>query len=508
MWRKLLIAAALAIFAIAPAYSQEPMKGGSISVATTGEPPTLDPMANPGDLVAMISQHIFETLLTFDENWNIVPLIAELMPDISSDGLSYTFKIRQGLTFHDGSPLDAADVVASLNRWMAMTSRGKLVKESLVSLDKVDDFTVRLTLSKPFAPLLALLAQSAAAAAIMPEEHQEAELTGYIGSGPYKLQEWAHDQYVQLVRFDGYVPREEDSNGYGGARHQYLDEIRFVPLPDSNTRVESAIAGQYDYVDSVPVEMRSRVESGADQPQLIQLSQWLLLQPNHKEGVLSDPVKRKAAQMALDFNEIMLAAFGDPQFFKLEGNLYPEGHPWYSTSGIEEYNLADPEGAKKLLATTDYNGEPVRIITSHQYEFQFRTALVMQKDLEAAGFKVDVQAMDYGTMAQNRRNPALYEFYIVNSPFPPDPGLIPALTRGSNGFWESETKRAAVDEMNAAVDPKVRLLKWDTVQGLIYKEAGFFMVGKFSDLVAVSPKLQGVKPQIVPFFWNGWLKTS
>lgn len=508
MWRKLTIAAAMATAAIMSAHAQEPVRGGTLTVATIGEPPTLDPMVSPADLVAMLSQHFLETLYTFDANWNIVPLIATDLPEITDDGKGYTFQIREGLTFHDGSSLDAADVVASLNRWMELSSRGKLVKESTVALTQEGDHTVRLELNRPFAPLLALLANSASAAVIMPEENQDPELTEYIGSGPYKVQEWASDQYLQLVRFDEYKARDETPSGYGGGRQQYLDEIRFVPVPDSNTRVEAAIAGQFGYVDSVPVELRARLETGATRPELIQLSQWLLLQPNHAAGVLSDPVKRKAAQMALNFEEIMLAAFGDPQFFLIDGAFYPEGHPFHSRRGVDAYNKADPEGARELLATTDYNGEPVRIITSHQYEFQFRTALVMQQNLEDAGFTVDVQPFDYGTMAQMRRDPALYEFYIVNSPFPPDPGLIPALTRGSNGFWESPTKIAAVDAMNAAVDRDDRFAKWEDVQDRIYEEAGVFMVGKFSDLVAMSPKLQGVKPEIVPYFWNGWLQAD
>lgn len=508
MWRKLTITVAMAAAAMTTAHAQEPARGGTISVATIGEPPTLDPMVNPSDLVAMLSQHFFETLYTWDAGWNVAPLVATTLPEITEDGRVYTIQIREGLTFHDGSALDAADVVASLNRWMAMTSRGKLVKESLVSLTQEGPYTVRLELSKPFAPLLALLANSAAGAIIMPEENQAEELAQYIGSGPYKVQEWAHDQYLQLVRFEEYKPRDEAPSGYAGGRHAYLDEIRFVPVPDPNTRVEAAIAGQFDYVDSVPVEMRPRLEGGATNPELIQLSQWLLLQPNHAKGVMSDPVARKAAQMAFNFEEIMLAAFGDPQFFLIDGAFYPEGYPWHSERGVQAYNSADAAAAKELLATTSYNGEPVRIITSHQYEFQFRTALVMEKNLEDAGFVVDVQPYDYGTMAQMRRDPELYEFYIVNSPFPPDPGLIPALTRGSNGFWESPTKIAAVDAMNEAVDPADRFARWEDVQDRIYEEAGLFMVGKFSDLVAVSPRLQGVEPEIVPYFWNGWLQAD
>src|ERR1700755_3243888 len=116
-------------------------KGGVINVATVGEPPTLDPMVSTADLVGIITQHIFETLYTFDANWNVTPLIADAMPEISADGRVYTIKIRQGLTFHDGSALDADDVVASLTRWTEVASRGKLTAANIDKIEKVDDTT-------------------------------------------------------------------------------------------------------------------------------------------------------------------------------------------------------------------------------------------------------------------------------------------------------------------------------------------------------------------------------
>ncbi len=88
-------------------------------------------------------------------------------------------------------------------------------------------------------------------------------MTAVIGTGPYMLKERKPDQYIQLVRFDGYESRPGEADGYGGARHQYLDEIRFVPVPDPNTRVEAAISGQYAYVDSIPVEAYERVKSSS-----------------------------------------------------------------------------------------------------------------------------------------------------------------------------------------------------------------------------------------------------
>ena len=227
------------------AYAQT--NGGIIDVATIGEPPTLDPMASTADLVGIITQHMFETLYTFDAKWGPTPLLAAALPTVSEDGMTLTIPLRTGIKFHDDSVMTAADVVASLERWIKIATRGKQAGEVITGITATDDSTVTITLSKPFAPLLALLSLNNAAAIIIPAANAAQDpLTSFIGTGPYKLKERLPDQYIQLVRFDGYQSLGGEIDGYGGARNQYLDEIRFVPVPDPNTRIGAAMAGQYD----------------------------------------------------------------------------------------------------------------------------------------------------------------------------------------------------------------------------------------------------------------------
>src|SRR5690606_8037166 len=115
---------------------------GILTVATIGEPPTLDAMQTPTDIVLTIDQHIFETLFTYDAAWRSVPLLAAAMPEVSQDGLTYRIPLREGVTFHDGSAFDSADVVASLERWMKVNSKGKQVAEVVESLTADGDHGV------------------------------------------------------------------------------------------------------------------------------------------------------------------------------------------------------------------------------------------------------------------------------------------------------------------------------------------------------------------------------
>ena len=183
-------------------FAQE--KGGVINVATIGEPPTLDPMSSTADLVGIVTQHIFETLYTFDKSWNVTPLLAESLPEISADGKTYTIKLRTGIKFHDNSDMTSEDVVASLNRWMKIASRGKQVAGFIDKITATDPATVTITLKQPYAPLTSLLAFNNSAAIIIPAEKQDEPMKEFIGTGPYMLKERKADQYIQLVRFDGY----------------------------------------------------------------------------------------------------------------------------------------------------------------------------------------------------------------------------------------------------------------------------------------------------------------
>ena len=173
-----------------------------------GEPQTLDPMASTADLVGIITQHVYELLYTFDANWNVTPMLAESMPAISKDGLVYTIPLRKGVKFHNGKEMTSDDVVASLKRWMDTAPRGKAVAKEIKSLEAKGPNSIVITLNRPYAPLLAHLALPNGFAAIMAKDSIATPLTQFIGTGPYMFKERKPDQYVQLVRYDGYSARK------------------------------------------------------------------------------------------------------------------------------------------------------------------------------------------------------------------------------------------------------------------------------------------------------------
>ncbi|MDO8250101.1 MAG: ABC transporter substrate-binding protein [Rhodoferax sp.] len=485
--------------------SAAPAKGGAANLAMVGEPQGLDPMTSTADLVGTIMQHVYEPLYTFDANWNIAPMLAESLPVVSKDGLTYTIPLRKGVTFHNGRELSADDVVASLTRWMELSPRGKAVGKEVASLKAKSALSVELKLKAPYAPLLAQLALPSGMAAIMAKESIAPQLKEFIGTGPYKFKERRPDQYTVLVRHDAYSARKEAASGYAGRREAVLDELRFVPVPNANTRVEGVLSGQFQYADLLPVDAASRIDKAGSTvvPIVTKNFGFPYIVFNTKEGVLTSQPLRRAVQAAVGEGEMLAAAFGDNRFFVVEPNFFPKGTPYYSSAGSSLYNERNPLLAKDLAAKAGYNGQPVRIMASRQYEFHYNMALVMAEQLKKAGFKTDLQVVDWATLVQRRNDAKLWDVYFTHSGLFPEPMLSPPqLGDGAPGWWDTPAKKATLTAFNQEANVAKRGVLWGQVQQAVYDEVPFIEVGKFNALSARSAKLEGYTPSVWPFFWN------
>src|SRR6266496_814231 len=487
------LAAAGAISAVPNAAFAAPPKGGAANLAMIGEPQTLDPMASTADLVSTIMQHVYEPLYTFDANWNVAPMLAESMPAISKDGLVYTISLRKGVKFHNGKEMTSDDVVASLKRWMEMAPRGKAVAKEVKSLEAKGPYTVVIALNRPYAPLPAHFALPSGFAVIMAKDSIANPLTQFVGTGPYMFKERKPDQYVQMVRFDGYSARKEPASGYAGMREALLDELRFIPVPNANTRVEGSLSGQYQFADLLPVESYSRLENAPSvKPVLTSPFGFPYLVLNTKQGPLANLALRQAVEAALNNADMMGAGFGDPKFYTTEASHYAKNTPFYSTAGTENYGKGDAKKAAALVASAKYDGTPIKILTSQQYEFHYRMALVMAQNLKTPRLKTDPQVVDWATLIQRRNDPALWDIYITHSAVLPEPTLTPPqLGEGAPGWWSSPAKKAALDAFDAEADPAKRGVLWGKVQEVVYTEVPYIRVGSFNSLTARSAKLDG-----------------
>lgn len=493
---------------LGPAHAQAGKS--ALNLAMVAEPPTLDIQSTPADLVCIIMQHVYEPLFTFDAKAALVPMLAESMPKISADGKLYSITLRKGVKLHSGRDLDAEDVVASLKRWMEVSPRGKSVSAQVESITAKGPLAVDIAMKNAYAPLLAQLAMASGMAGIMAKESLAQPLREYVGTGPYRFKERRPDQYVLLTRFEGYSARSEAPSGYGGKRAALVEELRFVPVPNANTRVEGALAGQFHYADLLPIEALPRLEKAKDRvvPIMTPSFGFPYLVFNTREGSMSQKAVRKAVQTALGQGEMLAAGFGDTRFFIAEGNHFPKGTPFYSAAGTEHYNERDAKKAKAQADQAGYKGEPVRILTSRQYDFHYNMALIMAEQLKRAGFKAELNVVEWATLLQRRADPKLWDIYITHSGQFPEPMLSPPqLGDGAPGWWTSPAKQEALAALNQEPNPAKRGPLWGKVQQVVYDEVPYVNVGKFASLSARSPASQNYTPHTYPFFWNTQLKT-
>ena len=190
---------------------------------------------------------------------------------------------------------------------MEQSPRGKGLAKEVESLKAQGSHALEFVLKQPYAPLVSQLALPSGMAAIMAKDSIATPLTQFVGTGPYQFKERKPDAYVLLTRFDKYSARKEAASGYGGKREALIAELRFVPVPNANTRVEGSLAGQYDYADLLPTEALSRLEQsgGKTVPLLTTSFGFPYLVFNTKEGVAANLGLRQALQTALGQGEML-----------------------------------------------------------------------------------------------------------------------------------------------------------------------------------------------------------
>jgi peptide/nickel transport system substrate-binding protein len=504
-----LLTVALATAGIASAQEQ-PRQGGVLKAAMIGEPPSLDLHSTTAVITQQISWHIYETLFTYDSQFNVVPMLAEsyAMPE---GGRRLTIKLRQGVRFHNGKEMTSADVVASLPRWGRMSTPGRLLWKSVEAVEAKGPYEVVISLKEPSGSLLHGLARPNNGAAIYPKEVVDAAGDSapkeFIGTGPFRFVEHRPDRHIRLARFKDYSARSEPPDGYGGKRTAWFDEILFIPVPDVSLRIAGVETGEYHFAQDIKQDQYQRLKAMPNVvPYVVKPYGWTAAVFNHKQGLMTDRRLRQAVQAALDMEPIMAAGYGHKDFYRIDGALaYPEQSAWHSKVGLELYDQKNRAKAQKLLKEAGYAGQPVRWITTKEYEWMYRNALVAKQQLEEAGFKIDMQVVDWATLVQRRNKPELWEIFSTGMTFAADLAMSTGVQCNWPGWWCTEDKERALQAMVRETDPKKRKVLWDRVQQSFYEDVGRIKFGDYFLLGAGRKDLRGFRSTPDLFFWNAWL---
>jgi len=230
---------------------------------------------------------------------------------------------------------------------------------------------------------------------------------------------------------------------------------------------------------------------------------------NHKQGLMTSRKLRQAFQAALDMQPIMAAAVGHPLFYRLDPGLSPpEAILWHSTAGGAAYNQKDKDKARRLIKEAGYAGQPVRWLTTQEYEYMYKTALVAKQQLEEVGFKIDLQVLDWATLVQRRNKPEHFEVFSTGMPWDGlDPALHFMVQCNWPGWWCLEEKERLLGELARETDLRKRKAIIDRIQVLFYEDVGRIKFGDVFTLAVTRKELRGDFRSFPYFyFWNAWLE--
>jgi peptide/nickel transport system substrate-binding protein len=475
-----------------------------LNIAFTAQPPTLDTHMTVSQASLVVAKNIFEQLYTLNADYVPTPDLAESL-EISPDGLVYTFKIRQGVKFHNGKELTADDVVASMNRWIEFSSRARTLLGGSI-FEKIDNYTVKLTVPRATQDVLLVLAMHSSCSSIYPKEIVESAgaegISEYIGTGPYRCEEWRQDQFIHLVKYDNYQPLSTPSSGFSGRKEAPTQNLYFHFVTDHATRIAGIKTGEYDVVEDVPVENYDELVAAPGITLYSRESGSLNLFFNTNEGTLRTVAMRQAVLAAIDAQEIMTASFTGPEHFTLDPGYMNINQPqWAVKAGAEYYNQANPEKARRLAREAGYNGETIVLLTTRDYLEMYSATLVVQDLLRQAGFRAEVSNFDFPTFLQTKDDYSKWDIFITMNGYNLTPPQILAVNPSWAGFNAPEVA-PAIDAIRTAASAEDASREWGKLQQFMYEYASSTALGHYKDYVATTDKVTGFVLFSLPVYWN------
>jgi peptide/nickel transport system substrate-binding protein len=466
---------------------------------------------------------IYDTLLAEDSNFKIQPQMAEFK--VSDDKLTYTFTLRDGLKWHDGTPVTAEDCVASLKRWGKADGMGQKLMDFTASIDATDDKTITLKLKEPYGLVLESIGKpSSLVPFMMPKRLAETPagkpVPELIGSGPFKFVQAEFQPGVKAVfeKNKDYVPRKEPPSWTSGGKVVKVDRVEWVTFSDAQTAINALQSGDIDFMEAPSFDLLPTL--AADKELKVETLNKLGYQTLGRMNFLWPPfdnVKvRRAAFMAINQKEVLDALVGNPEYYKICGAVFVCNTPLASDVGSE--SLVKGNGmaeAKKLLAESGYDGTPVVIMAPGDVVTLKAQPIVVAQQLREAGFKVDVQATDWGTVISRRTNQKSPKEGGWNMFFTNWVGadvINPVVNvsiggRGKNGGWfgwsESAKIEAMRDAFSRASTPEEQKKIADDIQKEVYDQVIYIPLGQFFGPSAWRKSLTGVLDgPATPIFWN------
>jgi peptide/nickel transport system substrate-binding protein len=518
---RLAVAAAMGTtLSAAPASAQAPSQ--TLRVVLINDLTAIDPVLSQAAFVRNHGFFVYDQLFAMDSEGRAKPQMVDTYT-ASPDGLRYSFTLRDGLLFHDGQPVRAADAVASIKRWAQRDIVGRALAAATASMDVVDDKTFTITLSRPFALVLEALARPTGSALfVMPERiantPANVAITDPTGSGPFTFStnEWRAGDRAVYRRNPAYRPRAEAPDGLAGGKVVQVQTVEWVAMPDPATAAAALQNGEIDFIeqptpDVVPTLERNRqVRTMAYNPVGFQV--WLRI--NHTQPPFNDPRARQALLHIINQQDVLdgMGVRPSEQIPNCPAFFFC-GTPLESRAGATGLGVPNLEQARTLLREAGYNGAKVVFLNATDSPLNNASTLVMADAMQRAGLNMDVPSMDWGTVTQRRNRREAPETGGWNL-FVTVANVLDGQNPLTNQYLASPGDAAPAgwpkdDQLEALrrawweeSDPAKRQVILDQVQARAFQVLPYIPAAQFRTLSAYRNNIEGLRPTTVPVFWG------
>lgn len=484
---------------------------------------SLDPIWTTAYITRNYGYMVYDTLFALDKDLKPQPQMVDTWKE-SDDKLSYTFTLRPGLKWHDGSPVRAADCIASIARWGKRDPFGQKLMDAVDNMTADSDNTFTIHLKTPFPLILHALGKlSSNVPFMMPERLAKTDPFQQIseedGSGPFKFvkSEWAPGSKAVFVKNPDYVPRKEPPSFAAGGKVVKVDRVEWDYIPDTATAAAALNAGEVDWWEQPPADLVPVLSANPDVTvaTVDPLGNIGVLRFNQLLPPFNNPKMREAVLNLVNQKDYMRAVAGDAKYWKPCVALFVCGTPLASDDGADEL-LHGPNAAKaaQLIKEAGYNGEKIVLLDATDQPIVHAQALVTQQVLTKAGITVDLQSSDWGTLVTRRasKKPVSEGGWNIFHTWTAAPDMLsPALNgplRGNGDKawfgWPSDPKlEGLIDAWFKAPDQAAQKKLADDIQVEAYtNEIPYVPTGQFLIPTAYRKNLSGVIVAPVVFLWN------
>ncbi|WP_298017392.1 ABC transporter substrate-binding protein [uncultured Castellaniella sp.] len=519
--RKLLVISCLSAAPIMVSLCPATSVATTITVVPESPLKSLDPIITPAYFIRNFGYMIYDTLLALDADGKIQPQMLDHWK-VSDDGRTYTMTLRKGLLWTDDTPVTSDDCIASIKRWAILDKTGQIMDSLMESMTKLDGQSWQMRFKVPTdIALRGLSKPSGVPAFMMPERvaktPADKQITETIGSGPFKFvkEEFCPGIQAVFAKNKKYVPRPEKPSGLAGGKVVYVDEVKWIGMPDSMTAINALVNKEVDLIERTDYDFLPMLEQNKDIKVITahQLDQQPIARFNFLQPPFDNNKVRQAAMMAVNQKDVLQAMVGNPKYYETCYTVYGCGNQYASTAGSGEFGRGNIAKAKEILASSGYDGTPIVLLHPTDVGAFSKSAPVIAQELRQAGFKVDMQSMDWQSVNNRRTSKASpadggWNMFttgigVVDARSPLSAFTIPANGSKSWFGWpdipEIEQLR---NKFARSSDPAEQKALADEIQEKVLSNGVILPLGQISLPLAVSAKLQGVLETYALVFWN------